>query len=276
MLFPRPPVALLASMVVVVGVSAGSPAPAMAAGATATITGRVTAEADNQPIAGLYVIISQSDPSDGTAVQTDADGKYELTIPVNPGNYFIYFTEASYNPLYASEWWNDAGRRADATPVPVTAGATTANIDARLAVDRQPDLTVRQGRFGAEVGLGTINSTGQGQTRRASVGRGGSVSYVVSAINTGRVPQSLRLTGTTTTADFRVRYTVGGTDVTRQVTLGEYVTPELEVGYATDLKVTVTARSGSVRGDVAKVRVTARSDAPPNQSDTVKAVTTRT
>jgi hypothetical protein len=95
------------------------------------ISGVVTRDSDNQPVSGLYV--HAYDYSTGNYLgfaQTQADGSYSTTgLPA--GNYKVEVnTSGTY---YVVEYYDNTDYN-HATPVSVTSGATTHNIDFSLAI----------------------------------------------------------------------------------------------------------------------------------------------
>lgn len=68
-------------------------------------------------------------PSPVTAVS--GSGGYTL-VGLAPGNYLVKFAAGCGGPGFATQWWQDASSQASATPVTVTADATTAGISATV------------------------------------------------------------------------------------------------------------------------------------------------
>jgi 5-hydroxyisourate hydrolase-like protein (transthyretin family) len=94
-----------------------------------TITGRVTRDTDGAGISGTWVYLyDTTKPNWSMGVGTDASGNYRLT-GLAAGSYYL---KASGNSIYADQYYNNAASLASATPVAVTAGATTAGINFSL------------------------------------------------------------------------------------------------------------------------------------------------
>ncbi|MDQ1355380.1 MAG: hypothetical protein QG657_5690, partial [Acidobacteriota bacterium] len=112
-----------------------------------SVTGTVTDISDN-PIQNVNVNLYLTSGSYKTAV-TNAEGKYEI-VGIATGNYKVYFNAASTG--YCSEWYIDKTTYDTADPVGVTAGQTTAEIDAQLILGG-----VISGRVADESGNGIQN-----------------------------------------------------------------------------------------------------------------------
>lgn len=146
---------------------------------------------------------------------------------------------------------------------------------ATYVVDRrQPDATIRKGS-GPSVGDGVYNTTAAGQTRTASISRGASVVFVVTAQNDGTALDALVVKGQPATSAFRVAYRDGAADVTDAVVAGTYVTPPLPPGATHTLEMRVTARAVASAGSTVSRTVKVISQSDPTRRDTVKAVVTR-
>jgi 5-hydroxyisourate hydrolase-like protein (transthyretin family) len=100
-----------------------------------TISGRVTDEEGN-PLGGIFVdvleVTDDGPPFDSPGgTQTAADGTYRF--PFAPaGSYVVGFTDL--DGTYVNEYYDDHLSIFEADPVTVTAGGTTAAIDAELAL----------------------------------------------------------------------------------------------------------------------------------------------
>ena len=91
------------------------------------ITGRVTRESDNQPIANLWVMAhNYNTGSWGNGAHTNDQGYYEINgLPA--GDYRVNVD--TWGTDYVSEYYDDTRDWSAAGRVSVTAGQTTANID---------------------------------------------------------------------------------------------------------------------------------------------------
>ncbi len=100
------------------------------------ITGTVTDSADGTPIEGITVC-AENQPSGCT--YTDSAGHYSL-LGLASGSYKLRFTGAYYEPEfetyeflnYVTQYYDGKSSSASADPVAVTAGSTTAGIDAAM------------------------------------------------------------------------------------------------------------------------------------------------
>ncbi|MDJ0770864.1 MAG: carboxypeptidase regulatory-like domain-containing protein [Ilumatobacter sp.] len=124
-------------------VDAGSATPvAVVAGATTSgidaalaevgaIAGTVT-DGTGAPLADISVNVYAVGGGTGGFAITDAAGNYTVT-GLAPGSYRVYFHD-SLSGVYLPEYWHDAPDFVSATPVAVTAGATTGSIDPVLGM----------------------------------------------------------------------------------------------------------------------------------------------
>ena len=105
-----------------------------------SITGRVTDESGN-PLPGVCVFVPGHPPEDW--VSTDTNGRYRVEgLPA--GDHYVYFNGCfSPRPLQ-SEWYDDALRQRDATPVAVTLGSETP-VNAELSLDLSPTIAITSG-----------------------------------------------------------------------------------------------------------------------------------
>ena len=108
-------------------------------GPDGTITGAVTNQA-SAPVSGecvtAFPVGAAPDPLYGLrqapeVAVTGYGGRYTLT-GVLPGRYQVEFATGCGASGYASQWWNDAATRAEATVISVAAGSTAGGIDATL------------------------------------------------------------------------------------------------------------------------------------------------
>ena len=88
----------------------------------ATISGTVTRESDDSPVAATVRIDMQM-------VQTDADGRFE--VRVDPGAHIVEVVPE--DPTLIGEYWQDTQDWNAATPITVTAGEKRDGVDFRLA-----------------------------------------------------------------------------------------------------------------------------------------------
>jgi hypothetical protein len=135
-----------------------------------------------------------------------------------------------------------------------------------------PDELIRL-LHGTIVGEDVFNSTGNGQTRKATVAPGGSVTFKVLLQNDGVGPDSFTLKGDGNRAGVgTVRYLAGGTtDITSAVEAGTYVTPTLTPGQQIAIDMVITGDPSVTVAITGKWLLTARSVATPTLLDAVAA-----
>jgi hypothetical protein len=105
---------------------------AVAQGASAIGTGAIEGKVTNAsgvPVDGVLATFynAGTDAGAGTAL-TNSSGEYTLA-GLTEGSYKVKFSE---EPKYLTQYYNDEFSLSSADPVPVTAGNTTKNIDAKL------------------------------------------------------------------------------------------------------------------------------------------------
>ena len=127
---------------------------ASATGTTGSISGTVTAAVGGGDVSGICV---DAFTSDGTltlvgSATTAADGTYAIS-GLSAGNYDVEFSVAGCGTTgsYLTQWYNNATSSSTAHVVPVTAGATTASINAAL-ISGAITGTVTAATGGAELG----------------------------------------------------------------------------------------------------------------------------
>ena len=131
------------------------------------ITGKVTEASSKKAVAGTVVCATNS--SGGNCGLTNEAGEYTITS-LDTGEYTLKFSAATYVPQY----YNGKAEASEATPVSVTAGATTASINAVLQLGGKITGTVTDAFAGKAVvgalvcaspsvgiGCATTNSAGE-------------------------------------------------------------------------------------------------------------------
>jgi hypothetical protein len=105
---------------------------------TGGISGTVT-DNTSKALLGICVTAEESGGSGFGASSSASDGTYSMTGLV-AGSYYVLFNAGcgSVSANWLQQWWQDASSQSSATLVTVTAGQTTANIDAAM----QPGGTV--------------------------------------------------------------------------------------------------------------------------------------
>jgi hypothetical protein len=139
----------------------------------------------------------------------------------------------------------------------------------------RPDGRIRRGS-GTLVGNNIENTTGSGQTRSGSAGRGHSITYYASIQNDAAFAERLLLHGQASTPRFTVAYhNRAGTNITNHVTAGTYTTPDLVTGGTYVVRITVTVRNTAPPNAVVARTLTSISTSDTTRRDTVKFVTSR-
>lgn len=124
-------------------------------GASGSIAGRVTNE-QQEPVAGVQVIALDPAGIGLRSAATDANGNYSIgKLPT--GAFKVQFNAApATTGNYVSEYYTDAFYLNDAEYIDVTAGATTAGIDAELAAAGAITGTVTDGEGNPQAGATVI------------------------------------------------------------------------------------------------------------------------
>jgi len=108
-----------------------------AQGNAVVLSGRVTAQADGAPIAGLTIALFEANgPAGFDVAVTDNSGRYTVTTAINnqlpnliPGSYKVYFKS---NDTHISEYYNDTTDWGSAVAFQLTTDVPTTGIDAAL------------------------------------------------------------------------------------------------------------------------------------------------
>jgi hypothetical protein len=101
-------------------------------GATLAADGGIsgTVQVTGTPAAGVCVFAYPSAGGQAPSVaETAADGSYQVT-GLAPGSYDVEFASGCGAASYVTQWYNGAASKSGATPVTVSAGAVTGNVDA--------------------------------------------------------------------------------------------------------------------------------------------------
>jgi hypothetical protein len=104
------------------------------------ITGTVT-DGDGTPVAGICVQASTASAV-GSLARTNDDGRYAVILSA-PGAYDVQFVDCTDAPRFAAQWWRDAARQEDATPVVVGEASIVTDIDAQLAAGATGSISGR-------------------------------------------------------------------------------------------------------------------------------------
>ncbi len=249
-----------------VAVTAGQTSHADASLATAaTISGRVT-DASGAPVSGVRVFIenyggSGVDYVPTTEATTDANGNWSI-VALPTGTYQVAFVPP-YPSIYAFQYYNDATGEDPPTPVTLTAGTTTSNIDAALTTGGQISGTVTNGMTGgpaAGVYVTALDSSGEQLSYATTDSQGNytlpglspSASYRVEFSPASGSPLATEFypSGATLEAATPVSVTVGQTTPNIDETLGEGgsisgVVTDAATGYPIGgVRVTITDDAG--------------------------------
>lgn len=116
-----------------------------------SITGTVTRDSDGSPISGLWVWVSNYNTSDyGGGDYTDVSGVYLIT-GLDTGSYRVQISGSGTQ--YASQFYDDQVSWDQATPVSVSAGQQTANIDFSMALGGSISGTVTDPNGAAQANI---------------------------------------------------------------------------------------------------------------------------
>jgi hypothetical protein len=149
------------------------------------MTGTVVADAGGGPLAGICVSPFSSVTGNSLfRIQTANDGTYTVAgVPV--GTYKVKF-EDCVSPLdYAAEYFDNTLSFSGATIVSVTAGGTTAGVNAGLAIGGRISGTVVADGTGAPIGgicVSAFNSTGTSIFRQSTAADG---TYLINGLAAG-------------------------------------------------------------------------------------------
>jgi titin len=160
----------------------------------AVFKGSITDNLGN-PIPASTVSAALLDVSDGNIVQLDEvmNGTWELVGPA--GTYKVFFTSAGWSNTYVTQYWNNVATASAATPLTVTAGQVTANMNVIL----QP--TVATAVPGAPTGVSAVAGNGQATvswSAPSSTGGAPITGYVVTPFKGGVAQSSITVAGTGT------------------------------------------------------------------------------
>ena len=134
----------------------------------------------------------------------------------------------------------------------------------------QPDAAIRTvpGRF---IGGGIYDVSDQQVTKQLR-GKARIATFQIRVTNRGDAAERMHVRGTPKNRKFTVNYLAGGTDVTRVVTGGTYLTKRLAPGDQAHLVLKVTRTKRAVSGDTRSLQVRAVSSHTDTARDTVGAV----
>lgn len=100
--------------------------------APGTISGVVTTDVGNAPITNVAIFSENLDTGDEYNTTSDEDGNYEMDLP--EGSYRVRAEFGAEGQLIIMEYFDDVTNPEDATPVRVTMGDETSDIDFELAL----------------------------------------------------------------------------------------------------------------------------------------------
>jgi hypothetical protein len=157
------------------------------------------------------------------------------------------------------------------------ASDTVYRFDAALCLppvgDAQSDAAVRVHDTAPIFGE-DVYGDASGQSVTASKRRGQTVVFDVKVQNDGSAPDAFRIDGDASIAAMKVVYVKGlsgSSQITLPVVNGTYVTPELEPGAATTIRLKVKVQSSAKVGSTKPFYVTATSVTDGTTTDTVRA-----
>lgn len=189
--------------------SASVSAVALAGESTGAIAGTVTRQADGSPVGDVDVWVTSASGDYGGIAVTGADGTYSVD-DLDPGTYLVQFSPRSDSGL-VTEYWQGQASYFAATAVPVTAGSTSAGIDASLEPAASIAGTVTREDDGAPVAGVWVYATGSatGASRLAMTDTDGT--YEIVGLNAD---------------DYRVAFTAYGTGLVAEYWNGVYSSGE--------------------------------------------------
>ncbi len=149
----------------------------------ATISGRVT-DAANHALSGVTVWLytyGGNYPSHlyTNRTTTDANGEWSI-VGVASGTYEVQFVDSNTN--YASQYYKDVTGQDPPTPLTITAGATTAGIDAALSSGGQISGTVTNGITNQPAANVSVTAFDQGGQQAAAAVTDSSGKYTLSGL----------------------------------------------------------------------------------------------
>ena len=118
------------------------------------------------------------------------------------------------------------------------------------ASDQPVDAMIRHSRDAAYVGDGIVNRTADGQTVETEGRRGSRRTFVTQVVNDGNARITIGLRARAAKKALRVRYVLGGKDVTGRLTGTDGLRIRLAPGQARQLKMKVTVRASAKPGSL--------------------------
>jgi 5-hydroxyisourate hydrolase-like protein (transthyretin family) len=148
---------------------------------TVQITGTVTDASTDAPLKAVTVSLYNSGDSLLTTTTTAADGTYSFSS-LATGTYEVGFDSPAN---YAPQFYKGKSTLASATPISVTSGSTTADIDAAMAAGGQVKGTVTDGITHAAVSQVEVDAFDSSGTFLLSTLTAGDGTYTLSGLATG-------------------------------------------------------------------------------------------
>lgn len=167
--------------------------------AAGSIAGTVTDAASGQPLAGVEVEATSSEAGATGSAVTGEDGSYTISgLP--EGAYTVQFEPS--DPEHVSVFYEEASSVETAKSVSVTAGATSAGIDAALGAGASLSGTVTDAHSGKPLAGVSVNvSSGEtGASAGGETGAGGE--YTVSGLPAGRYTVQFEASGSNYVSQF--------------------------------------------------------------------------
>ena len=150
---------------------------------TGSISGTVTGPSSTL-LTGICVSATALSTGAGASVDTGSGGTYTLS-GLSPGAYAIEFSASSYcgnGGNYLSQWYHGASSESTATPVTVTAGTVTPNINATLKQGGQIKGIVKDASSSPLAGICVDAEYGPGSGYATTASDG---TYILSGLPTG-------------------------------------------------------------------------------------------
>ena len=236
-----------------VAVTAGTTTPninaALAPGGQ--ISGTVTNASTKATVAGIQVCAFSS--SAGSCATTNSSGEY--TVPrLGTGEYQVDFVSSSDN--YLTQYYNGKSNFSEASPVSVTAGLTTPNINAALQPGGQISGTVTDASTKAALsGIEVCADTSEFVSVRCTTTNAGG-EYTIPGLNTGEY----KVEFTPTSGNYLTQYYNGKSSFAEaspvSVTAG-VTTPSINAALATGGQISGKVTNASTKAAAAGIEVCA-------------------
>ncbi len=138
--------------------------------------------------------------------------------------------------------------------------------------DYQPDASIAKGNSSTFKGEDVVNTSGKGQLAKLKVDAGDTANATIHIENAGTQTDTIKVTGTDSSAGFTATYFDGATNITNQVVGSGYNLSNMAPGAGNNLKLRVKTSGGAAGSKQFKINT--RSSGDSDARDTVKAKVT--